>query len=72
MTQGIVFQSSIEHKNYSFSTNTLSTTTIAHNSVLQTLGKICSQYVYENSAMESNLLNSASVSYMTHTFISIF
>jgi hypothetical protein len=49
MTQGIVFQSSIEHKNYSFQ-QTLSTTTIAHNSVLQTLGKICSPYVYENSA----------------------
>ncbi len=45
---------------------------VAHNSVLQTLGKICSPNVYENLADGSNLLNLASdFLYHTHFYFNI-
>ncbi len=51
------------------SINTLTTTTIAHNSVLQTLGKICSPYVYKNWADGKQFAKFSVRFPISHTFL---
>ncbi len=51
------------------SINTLTTTTFAHNSALQTLGKICSPYVYEKSADGKQFVKFSLRFPIWHTFL---
>jgi hypothetical protein len=45
---------------------------VAHNSVLQTLGKICSPYVYENSADGKQFAKFSLRFPISHTFLFIY